>query len=567
MDLIDGLLGKIYGENEAAWARELVAPLIESFAPLEKRRGELFDQRDVFLITYGDSLKKSGERPLRTLRDFAVRRFKGVFDTIHILPFFPYSSDDGFSVMDFAAVNPELGDWPDIRAFGEDFGLMFDLVINHVSAKSDWFAKYLAQEEGFDELAIEVGPGVDLSMVVRPRTLPLLTEFTKKSGEKVRLWTTFSADQIDLNYRSPQVLEKMLAVLLLYLSQGATALRLDAIAYLWKEIGTSCIHLEQTRDVVRLIRTVVDRLAPGTVVITETNVPHEENVGYFGNGRDQAQMVYNFTLPPLLLYSIHKGDAKKLSDWAEGLSTPSDQCAFFNFTASHDGIGVRPLEGIVADEEIACLAEIVLKNGGRVSSKSNPDGSQSPYEFNIVYLDALRDPAASDGSTDIARFLVSQAVQYALPGVPATYIHSVLGSRNWGEGVEKTGMARSINREKLDADAVEKQLSDPDSFRSRVFYPYLEMIRIRRSQPAFHPNATFRVLRGDPRVFACERRCEEQTLFALANLSPQNVAVDLSGEMGGETLYDLFSEEDANVRDLELKPYQYLWLSRREDCP
>ena len=567
MDLIDGLLGKIYGENEAAWARELVAPLIESFAPLEKRRGELFDQRDVFLITYGDSLQKSGERPLRTLRDFAVRRFKGVFDTIHILPFFPYSSDDGFSVMDFAAVNPELGDWPDIRAFGEDFGLMFDLVINHVSAKSDWFAKYLAQEEGFDELAIEVGPDVDLSMVVRPRTLPLLTEFAKKSGEEVSVWTTFSADQIDLNYRSPQVLEKMLAVLLLYLSQGATALRLDAIAYLWKEIGTSCIHLEQTRDVVRLIRTVVDRLAPGTVVITETNVPHEENVGYFGNGRDQAHMVYNFTLPPLLLYSIHKGDAKKLSDWAEGLSTPSDQCAFFNFTASHDGIGVRPLEGIVADEEIACLAEIVLKNGGRVSSKSNPDGSQSPYEFNIVYLDALRDPAASDGSTDIARFLVSQAVQYALPGVPATYIHSVLGSRNWGEGVEKTGMARSINREKLDADAVEKQLSDPDSFRSRVFYPYLEMIRIRRSQPAFHPNATFRVLRGDPRVFACERRCEEQALFALANLSPQNVAVDLSGETGGETLYDLFSEEDANVRDLELKPYQYLWLSRREDCP
>ncbi len=567
MDSIDGLLGKIYGENEGARARELIAPLIESFSPVEKRRGDLFDQRDVFLITYGDSLEKGGERPLKTLRDFAARRFKGVFDTIHILPFFPYSSDDGFSVMDFEAVNSELGDWSDIRAFREDFGLMFDLVINHVSAKSDWFAKYLAQEEEFDELAIEVGPGVDLSMVVRPRTLPLLTEFAKKSGEEVSVWTTFSADQIDLNYRSPQVLEKMLAVLLLYLSQGATALRLDAIAYLWKEIGTSCIHLEQTRDVVRLIRAAIDRLAPGTVVITETNVPHEENVSYFGNGRDQAHMVYNFTLPPLLLYSIHKGDAKKLSDWAEGLSTPSDQCAFFNFTASHDGIGVRPLEGIVPDEEIAWLSDIVLKNGGRVSSKSNPDGSRSPYEFNIVYLDALRDPAGSDEATDIAMFLLSQAVQYALPGVPATYIHSVLGSRNWSAGVEKTGMARTINREKLDAEAVEAELRDPDSFRSRVFHSYLEMIRVRRSQPAFHPNAAFRILRCDSRVFACERRCEEQTLLALANLSPENVAVDLSAETGGKTYCDLFIEEEKEVRELELTPYQYLWLSRREDRP
>ena len=567
MDSINDLLGKIYGEKKAARARELIAPLIESFSPVEKRRGELFDQRDVFLITYGDSLKKSGERPLNTLRDFAACRFKGVFDTIHILPFFPYSSDDGFSVMDFAAVNPELGDWSDIRAFGEDFGLMFDLVINHVSAKSDWFAKYLSEEEGFDELAIEVGPGVDLSMVVRPRTLPLLTEFAKKSGEEVSVWTTFSADQIDLNYGSPQVLEKMLAVLLLYLSQGATALRLDAIAYLWKEIGTSCIHLEQTRDVVRLIRAVIDRLAPGTVVITETNVPHEENVSYFGSGRDQAHMVYNFTLPPLLLYSIHKGDAEMLSDWAEGLSTPSDQCAFFNFTASHDGIGVRPLEGIVADEEIAWLSDIVLKNGGRVSSKSNPDGSRSPYEFNIVYLDALRDPAGSDESMDIARFLVSQAVQYALPGVPSTYIHSVLGSRNWSAGVEKTGMARTINREKLDAEAVAKELSDPDSFRFRVFHSYMEMIRVRRSQPAFHPNAAFRVLRCDSRVFACERRCEEQTLFALANLSPESVVVDLSAETGGESYYDLFAEKELKVRDMELKPYRYLWLSRREDRP
>jgi sucrose phosphorylase len=162
-------------------------------------------------------------------------------------------------------------------------------------------------------------------------------------------------------------------------------------------------------------------VAPDVVIITETNVPHAENISYFGNGRDEAQLVYNFTLPPLLFYSFVKEDSTILSRWARDLHLPSSQNTFFNFTASHDGIGVRPLEGILPPEELQALIEIVNANGGKVSYKQNPDGTESPYELNITYVDAI---LADQNSTRADKFLASQAIQYVLPGVPATYILS-----------------------------------------------------------------------------------------------------------------------------------------------
>jgi glycosidase len=427
---------------------------------------------------------RNGELPLKTLHHFAADHFKEVFSGIHILPFFPYSSDDGFSVTDFQAVRPDLGSWGDIHSIGNDFHLMVDLVANHVSAESGWFQSYLAGEKGFDDLAIEVDSKADLSGVIRPRALPLLSAFTKQPDRQVHVWTTFSADQIDLNYDSLDVLENMVRILLFYVSQGAKIIRLDAIAYLWKNIGTSCIHLPQTHDMVRLFRKVLDLTAPGVVLVTETNVPHDENISYFGSGDDEAQMVYNFTLPPLLLYSLATGSARVFSDWARTLVPPSSRTAFFNFTASHDGIGVRPLEGILPSSEISRLADRVRQNGGHVSEKQNPDGSLSPYELNITYLDALKDPSVSTDLLQIPRFLASQAVALAIPGVPAVYIHSMLGSQNWTEGVRLTGRARTINRARLSADTVYAELADPGSRRARIYSSYADMLRVRSRQSA-----------------------------------------------------------------------------------
>ena len=555
---VKSILERIYGEVDGETAYQKVVSLIERSPKKESKRGGYFSQEDVVLITYGDSLLKEGEAPIVSLHKFADMYLKGAISTIHFLPFFPYSSDDGFSVMDFFAINPELGSWEDVVSTGNNFQLMFDYVVNHFSSRSEWFKYYLAGKKGYVDFAIEVEPSTDLSQVTRPRSLPLLTEYQKETGESVHLWTTFSADQIDFNFKSLDVLEKMIEVLLFYVSQGARILRLDAIAYLWKEIGTNCIHLPQTHDMVKLFRAVLDLVAPDVIILTETNVPHDENISYFGNGRDEAQMVYNFTLPPLLFYTFVKEDSTALSEWARGLELESESNTFFNFTASHDGIGVRPLEGILSPSEIDGLIEIVKENNGQVSYKRNPDGSDSPYELNITYVDAI---LGDRDSRKTERFLASQAIEYVLPGVPATYIHSLLGSRNWLEGVKETGRARTINREKLRVEMVQSELDDSDSFRSKVFFPYLNLINIRRKQKAFHPNASFEILEVDRRVFTIRRSSEDQTVYALTNISSQDVPVSLKGHGITERMTDLITGETIETDSIHLGPYQFVWLS------
>ncbi|MBW2410474.1 MAG: sugar phosphorylase [Deltaproteobacteria bacterium] len=557
MERVKDLLDKIYGQEAAPSALERIKPVIEKYTVQKRKKKHYFSQNDVVLITYGDSLNKDGEAPLATLHAFAKQYLKGAVSNIHFLPFFPYSSDDGFSVMDFFEIDPALGTWQEVAAIGRDFELMFDYVVNHFSSKGQWFQNYLEGRKGFEEFAIEVDPATDLSMVTRPRSLPLLSEYKKDNGQTVHLWTTFSVDQIDFNFKNLDVLANMIDVLLFYADQGATILRQDAIAYLWKEIGTNCIHLPQTHDMVKLFRAILDRVAPDVIILTETNVPHDENISYFGDGRDEAQMVYNFTLPPLLFYSFVKQDATVLSDWARGLSLESDHTTFFNFTASHDGIGVRPLEGILSPEEINGLIDIVKANGGQVSYKRNPDGSDSPYELNITYVDAI---LADPESKRAEKFLAAQSIQYALPGVPATYIHSLLGSRNWLEGVQQTGRARTVNRERLQIQDVLAELEDPESFRAKVFFPYLHLIKIRKAQPAFHPNAAFEILDLDARVFAIKRSADTQVIYALTNISSREIRVELAAEKPVAPMYDLITGEAVRAGALNLKPYQYVWL-------
>ena len=558
------ILEEIYGNRQGAAAFEKIHPLIPPQAPGKGEKQRFSEQQGV-LITYGDSLSDAASEkpPLKTLHKFAKKRLAGVFSHIHILPFYPYSSDDGFSVKDFFAVDPDLGTWADILEMKKDVDLMFDYVLNHMSAQSQWFADFLAGKDGANDLAIVIDPDTDLSMVVRPRALPLLTAFDTADRGTVHVWTTFSDDQIDLNYNSIEVLSRMIKVLLFYVENGASILRLDAVAYLWKEMGTGCIHLPKAHAMVKLFRKILDIAAPHVMLLTETNVPHVENISYFGNGVDEAQMVYNFTLPPLLLYSFLKQDATQLSAWAKTLSLESEENTFFNFTASHDGIGVRPLEGILPPSEISWLAEQTAARGGHISYRQNPDGSQSPYELNITYVSAMAEDEDPLQENQIQKFLASQAVCYVLPGVPATYIHSLLGSQNWGKGVEKTGRFRTINREKLDAGIVGRELSDPKTFRSKIFYPYLQMIRTRKKQPAFHPTAGFEILDSGPGIFGIKRFTEKQVIYCLTNVTAtcQHTALSVDADTG--EMADLVSGHRFDCRNLEIAPYGYVWLNQK----
>lgn len=523
-----------------------------------------WDERDVVLITYGDQIRAAGETPLATLKRFLMLTgLNRHINTVHLLPFFPYSSDDGFSVIDYRQVDPALGSWEDIATLGRRFHLMYDLVLNHCSQHSGWFQNYLIDEEPGRRYFIEVDPDVDLSQVTRPRNLPLLTPFETNRGVR-HVWTTFSGDQIDLNFAEPDLLIDMLAIFLFYIESGARIVRLDAIAYLWKEIGTSCIHLPQTHEVVKLMRDLVDGLAPGTLLLTETNVPHAENVSYFGAG-DEAHMVYQFSLAPLLLDALLTGDAGPLTTWLRNLAPSPPGTTYFNFTASHDGVGVRPLEGLVSPERVERLVESVKERGGRISYKRNSDGSESPYELNITYYSALAPADAPDSELHRQAFLASQAMMLALRGIPGIYFHSLIATPNDQQGAEESGHARRINRRKFDWPALQARLADEDSMPAQVLAGYQHLLAVRIEQPAFHPEGDQQVWDvGHAALLAFLRTSPDrrQHVLVVANVSREPQTMDLAPHGAWKFGRDLLSQETTieTNQQIHLAPYQVAWL-------
>ena len=554
---INKLIDLIYGETFTDTHRKVLLEKIGNAASLitEKRKPG-WDEKDVVLITYADQFSAAGEDALPVFTRFYNKWLSHSFSHVHLLPFYPWSSDDGFSVIDYHEVAPETGTWSDIAELKQSASLMFDYVCNHMSAKSQWFANYLQQTPGYEDFFISVDPKTDLSAVTRPRALPLLTPFTLHDGSVRHLWTTFSEDQIDLNFASPDVLIAMVDVLLHYLMEGANYIRLDAVGFMWKIPGTHCIHLEQTHQLIQFFRAITEAVAPGTVIITETNVPHKDNISYFGNGENEAQMVYQFSLPPLVLHAIHRQDVHTLSQWASSLELPSTKTTWFNFLASHDGIGLNPLRGILPESDILSLVEKLQQEGALVNWKNNPDGTRSPYEINVTYLDALSPKNAADNER-IARFILAHAVLLSFPGVPAIYIQSVLGSRNDYEGVERLGYNRAINRKKYIAGEIDSELSNTTGIRHKIFKQLSELIAIRRAEQVFHPDSHALFETSGKHILKIIRVAKKgERITALFNFSQYIQTVNSEGISGTE----LIAKKNISGTTLTLNPWQVMWI-------
>lgn len=528
-----------------------------------KSHGNRWDESDIWMITYGDSIRSPDHVPLVSLSSFLHKHLSGLINGVHILPFFPYSSDDGFSVIDFSQVNQSLGDWKDIEAISKDFHLMSDLVVNHCSARSLWFENFkMARQPGKDYF-ITVKDDYDVSQVVRPRTSPLLKEVETWEGKK-QVWCTFSHDQVDLNYENPDLLCEMIKTIKLYLDYGVRIFRLDAVAFLWKESGTSCIHLKETHEMVRLFRTLIEHHSEDAIIITETNVPNNENLSYYGNA-NEAHAVYNFSLPPLLIQALISGSCIHLKQWLSTMPPSQMGTFYFNFLASHDGVGLRPAEGLLEPEEINRMVHCMKEFGGRISWRSTDDGQDKPYEMNITLFDALQGTLNGPDKWQIPRFMCAHGVMLALEGVPAIYIHSLVATQNYYQGVEHTNHNRTINRYKWDEDDLEDQLSN-GSHHQVVFESMKKLIEIRKDQSCFHPNAEQFVLHISDEVFGFWRHnigrtemifclfnvtCEEQTLSLTSlNLPSDRPWTDLVANRVYEDLYG----------DLVLAPYQFVWL-------
>jgi glucosylglycerate phosphorylase len=541
------LVALLYPDRAAEVQAALLAVAEQHAAALAGRTVPPPTERTACLITYGDGLRRRGEAPLHTLAGFLDEHVGDVVSDVHLLPMFPWTSDDGFAVVDHRQVNPALGTWADVGDLARRHSVMFDFVANHTSSRSPWFLGWLARDPAYDGFYVEREPGFDVSRVVRPRTSPLFHPFPRPDGSTVDVWTTFGGDQVDVDVRHPATLLELTDVLLGYLGRGASAIRLDAIGFLWKESGTTCLHLPQTHAVIKLWRALVDHVAPGARLLTETNVPHEENVSYFGDGHDEAHLVYQFALPPLVLHSFVSGSTARLSDWAEGIGPVSDTSTWFNFLASHDGIGLRATEGILDDAERTALVERTESHGGAVSWAARPDGSRSVYELNLSYLDALctveeaRDPAVV-----VAKTLAAHSVLLAFLGVPAVYLHSLVGSPPDLEGMVTSRINRRINRAVLDADRLVPELAT-DPRRSGVFSGLRHLLDVRRQHAAFSPFGTQRVERLDDRVVALRRA----DLLCVTNVTGDTVELPVRG-------VDVVT--GTSVDPLVLGPWGYAWV-------
>ncbi|EAC9052492.1 alpha-amylase [Listeria monocytogenes] len=549
---IEVKLRKIYqAAYQPAYLEKMLA-CAENYSNNTRGSIDTISEKNVYLIAYGDSIFEKNKHPLQTLNEFLQEYAQDVITDVHLLPIFPSTSDDGFSVTDYKQIDEQLGDWDDVQKMSENFRVMLDFVANHMSKSSDWFKRFSDNEAPYNQFFIEKDNQFDYKNVTRPRTSLLFHKY--ENGKE--LWTTFSEDQLDLNVRNIDCLVALTDVLLFYASKQATSIRLDAIGFLWKTSGTTCMHLPETHEIISLWRLLIDELYPNLQIITETNVPHEENISYFGDGENEANMVYQFPLPPLVLHTFTCHDTTKLSKWAKSISQVSSTATYFNFLASHDGIGMRPATGILSDEEINSLVQKAVQNGGQVSYKDNADGTQSVYELNINYGEALQNPG-EDTTEELVtkKIIAAHSILLTLQGVPAIYYHSLLGSKNDLVGYEESGINRRINREKLEKNQLVHEL-ETDTYRQTIFTSLKKLVQIRRNHAAFSPFATQEILDLGPDVFAIKRESEEECIYGIINVTSHNISKTLA--FSGTNLLT----NQHVTSELDLTAYEVVWIKK-----
>ena len=528
-----------------------------------------WSEEDIILITYGDSILKDGEPPLQTLKNFLDHNIENTINSVHILPFFPYCSDDGFAVIDYSSVNESLGTWQDIEEISEAYHLMSDLVINHCSSRSAWFDNFIKGEGLGSDFFFTALPDDNLSDVVRPRTSPLLKEVDTGKGKQF-VWCTFSHDQVDFDFRNPEVLKAFASIIRQYLDMGVKIFRLDAIAFLWKVVGTQSINLPQTHEVVRLLRTLIESTESNPIIITETNIPNTQNLTYFGNA-NEAHGIYNFSLPPLLLNTLLTGNCLYLKRWLMSMPPSQDGTMYFNFIASHDGIGLRPAEGLLSERELDNLISTVESFGGKISWRTTDDGIQKAYEMNISLYDAMQGTIKGKDQWNFKRFICAHTIMFGLEGIPGIYIHSLLGTQNDYQKLSNTHHNRSINRRRWQENDLEEALNNKDLHHGKVLSTLKSLLNIRIKQPAFHPNATQFTLHLGLQLFGFWRQSHDrkQSIFCVSNITNQPMTLPLSElnliiteswiELISKTVITELSEE------IILAPYQTVWISNKSN--
>ena len=528
---------------------------------------DAWSESTILLITYADSISKGiSGKSLNNFGTFYKKYLKKFINSIHFLPFFPSSGDGGFSVKNHFEVDETYGTWDDIKELSKNANIMTDLVLNHASSEGQWYKNFLKEKRPGKNYFYIVDEDYDRSKVVRPRDHNLLSEI-KFLNEKKFLWCTFSHDQIDLNFKNPEVLLEFINLILTFASYGIKIFRLDAVAFIWKKSGTTCLNLTQTHEIIKLLRDIVDQLEKDIIIVTETNLPKQENLSYFGKN-DEAHWVYNFPLPPLIINTFLFEDTSALTKWSMKMPPAQIGNAYLNFIATHDGIGMRPAEGVLTDIEIKKMLQRLKKNGSQFSMRKLSNGEEKVYEANISLFDALKFTDSDEkGKFDLKRFIAAHCIILAIEGVPAFYFNSLFATKNDEKAFASSGIKRNLNRYKWDYSSLISLLNKKDSIEYNSYETFKNLISIRKVQPAFHPNATQFTLNLDKNIFSVWRqsRDRKQSIFALTNVSSKTVKLNSNqiNLIDDEQWFDLLSpnEKITDGQFIKLNPYQTVWIT------
>ncbi len=545
-----------YFENE-------IVQIIKQFNKKNPKKKKSISEKTTLVICYGDSVYSEKNKSIRVFKNFFQKRLGKNFNIVHFLPFYPSSSDSGFAVKDHYKIDSKLGNWFDIKSFSKKSDIMADMVINHSSARGLWFKNFLKAKRPGKDYFLTVDSKFNTSKVVRPRDHKLLKKidiFNKTDY----LWRTFSPDQLDLNFKNPAVLLRFIKIMINLINHGVTIFRLDAIAYLWKESGTKCINLNKTHEIIKLLRVISGLLNTQTLIVTETNLPEKENLSYFGKN-DEANWIYNFSLPPLLIHAFLFENNSYLYNWSKKLPRSKNGNCYLNFIASHDGIGMRPTEGLLSSKALKDFLYRLKKNGSKFSYRKIQNKSKKIYEANITVFDALKKTNYDNGKFSFERYISAHSIMIAFEGVPAVYFNSIFGTSNDEAKFVITGNNRDVNRYKWNLKNISNKLNNKDSKEYYFYEKISNLLSIKKKQKAFHPNASRENINLGPKIFCFKRESinKKQTIICITNLSSKIQYLKLSKKF--LKYKDLLGSKIFFTIDkrIKLDPCQTIWLSNR----
>ena len=564
---ISSILRTIYkpslNERDIDHLKDQIIQIIKKFNQNNSKKKLTISEKTSLVICYGDNINSNQKSSIQVFQNFFKKNLKKYFNAIHFLPFYPSSSDSGFAVKDHYKIEKRIGSWSDIKKISKSSHVMADIVINHSSARGLWFKNFLKKKRPGKDYFLTVNSKFNTSKVVRPRDHKLLKKIDI-FGKSDFLWRTFSADQIDLDFKNPSVLLRFIKIMVHLVSNGVTIFRLDAIAYLWKKNGTNCINLKQTHEIVKLLRLISNLLNVETIIITETNLPEKENLSYFGKN-DEANWIYNFSLPPLLIHAFLFENSSYLNKWSKKLPNAKFQNSYLNFIASHDGIGMRPTEGILNERSLNNFLKRLKKNGSKFSYRKVQNKSKKVYEANITVFDALKksdtDP---NGKFFLERYIAAHAIMISFEGVPAIYFNSLFGKSNDEAKYVITGNNRDINRYKWSYENITKKLNNKNSKQS-IFYQNLgKLLEIKRKQKAFHPNAKRLNINLGSKLFCFKRTSldKKQTIISITNCSSVDQYPKLNKKYS-KWKNIINPKINSLNKSFKLKPFETMWLSNK----